>query len=369
MKVCITGATGFVGGHVARLLAERGDDVRATYRDETGLSRLGALGLEPVKADILDRAAMRRALRRCDLVFHTAGYVASNPAARVWEVNALGPRVVVEAAAAEEVGRVVVTSSVSAIGPVPPGDVGTEADPYRGGGLGLTYVDAKHEGEVEALAAGVRTGVEVLAVNPAYVLGVPVDRSHTDMTSARIIGNYLRGRLPGVVDGQVNIVDVRDVAAGHLAAAAKGNPGERYVLGGHNLGWVELLTRVGELSGVHTPLAVVPPELAALARRAEDLGIPMTVSAEGMMLMAQNWSYSSAKARRELGYRPRRLDTTLRDTIGWCRELIDTGALGQGRRSTLSLAAAGLRMADGLGLLTGVRLAERYVGRRLVTRA
>jgi len=357
-----------VGGHVARLLADRGDDVRATYRDERCPKRLRALGAEPVRADILDRAAMRRAVRGCQLVFHTAGYVASNPVARVWEVNALGPRVVAEAAAAEEVGRVVVTSSVSAIGPVAPGEVGTEADPYRGGGLGLTYVDAKHEGEVEALAAGARTGVEVVAVNPAYVLGAPVDRSQTGETSTRMIGSYLRGRLPGVVDGQVNIVDVRDVAAGHLAAAGKGSPGERYVLGGHNLGWVELLARVGELACVHHPLAVVPPELAVLARRAEAMRVPMAVSAEGMMLMAQNWSYSSAKARRELGYRPRRLDTTLRDTIAWYRELIDTGALPEGRRSTLSLAAAGLRMADGLGLLEGVRLAERYLGRRLVTR-
>lgn len=366
--MCITGATGFAGGHVARLLAERGDEVRATYRDGRRQEGLRALGVEPVKADILDRAAMRRAVRRCDLVFHMAGYVASNPVARVWQVNALAPRVVVEAAAAEEVGRVVVTSSVSAIGPVPPGEVGTEADPYRGGGLGLTYVDSKHEGEVEALAAGARTGIEVVAVNPAYVLGAPVDRSQTGETSTRMIGNYLRGRLPGVVDGRVNIVDVRDVAAGHLAAARRGSPGERYVLGGRNLGWLELLERVGKLAGVHHPLAVVPPELGALARRAETLRIPLVVSAEGLMLMAQNWSYSSAKARRELGYRARPLDTTLRETIAWYRELIDRGAFGEGRRSALSVAAAGLRTADGLGLLRGVRLAERYAGRRLVTR-
>ena len=368
MRICITGATGFVGGHVARLLSETGDEVRATYRDGAGLPFLREVGAEPVKADVLDRASMRRAFRRCDLVLHVAGYVAANPPSRVWELNALAPRVVVEAAGAEDVPRVVVTSSVSAIGPVPPGEVGTEADPYRGGGLGLTYVDAKHEGEVEAFSAGARTGVEVVAVNPAYVLGAPADRSQTDDTSTRIIGSYLRGRLPGVVDGQVNLVDVRDVAAGHLAAAERGRPGERYVLGGHNIGWIELLERVAKLSGIHHPVAVLPHELAVLARRAEALQIPMALSPEGMMLMAQNWSYSSSKARRELGYRPRRLEVTLRETIDWYRELIDSGALGEGRHSSLSLGAAGLRLADGLGLLAPLRLAERYTHRRFVAR-
>jgi len=369
LRVCVTGATGFLGGHVSRLLAERGDEVRVTYRrDPRRLEGLVALGVEPVKADILDRGAMRRAVRRCELVFHVAGFVASNPVARVWEVNALAPRVVVEAAAAEDAARVVVTSSVSAIGPVPPGEVGTEENPYRGGGLGLTYVDSKHEGEVEALAAGVRKGIEVVAVNPAYVLGVPIDRSQPGETSTRMIGNYLRGRLPGVVDGQANIVDVRDVAAGHLKAAERGRPGERYVLGGHDIGWVELLERVGELAGVHHPLAILPPELGALARGAEALRIPLVMSAEGLTLMAQNWRYSSRKARRELGYRARPLDTTLCETIDWCRGLIDAGALGAGHRSTLSVAAAGMRLADGLGLLAGVPVLERYAGRRLVAR-
>jgi dihydroflavonol-4-reductase len=350
------------------VLAERGHDVRATHRDAADLEGLIALGAEPVKADILDRAAMRRAIRGCEVVFHTAGYVGSNPVRRVWEVNALAPRVVVEAAAAEGARRVIVTSSVSAIGPVPPGGVGTEADPYRGGGLGLTYVDSKHEGEVEALAAGVRAGIEVVAVNPAYVLGPPLQETRRRETSNRLVGNYLRGRLPGVVDGRVNIVDVRDVALGHVAAAEKGQPGERYVLGGRNVGWVELLERVGRLADVHQPLAVLPPSLGAIARRAETLRIPLAVSAEGLMLMAQNWSYSSAKARRELGYRPRALDTTLRDTIDRYRELGITGALSNGRRTPLTMAAAGLRLADGLGVLGGVQLAERYAGRKFVAR-
>ena len=149
-------------------------------------------------------------------------------------MNALAPRLAVEAAAAEEVRRVVVTSSVAGIGPAPPDRPGTEDDFYRGGGLGLTYPDAKHEGEAEALAAGARLGIEVVVVNPSYVFGPALDRSTPGETSSRMIGNYLRGRLPAIVDGQTNAVDVRDVAKGHLLAAERGTPGERYVLGGRD---------------------------------------------------------------------------------------------------------------------------------------
>jgi dihydroflavonol-4-reductase len=367
VTVCVTGATGFIGSHLAQLASESLGPVRVTYRDERRLERLGPTEVEPVRADVLDRGALRRAFRGCEIVFHAAGYVGSRPASRVWEMNALSPRVVVEAAGAEDVRRVVVTSSVAGIGPAPLDRPGTEDDPYRGGGLGLTYPDSKHEGESEALAAGARMGVEVVIVNPSYVFGPAVDRTHPGETSNRLIGNYLLGRLPAVVDSETNAVDVRDVAAGHLLAASKGAPGERYVLGGHDLHWVELIERVARLSGVHHPLVVLPREAGALARRAEELGLPSPVAGEGVLLMAQNWRYSSRKARRDLGYRARPLDRTLRDTITWYLELIEAGALGR-RTSPLSLAAAGVRLAGRVGLLSGLRVAERYTGRRLVIR-
>jgi dihydroflavonol-4-reductase len=366
LTVCITGATGFIGGHVARLQSQKGP-VRVTYRDEERLERLRELDIEPVRADTMDRSALRRAFRGCELVYHSAGFVGSRPPERVWDVNAMGPRLAVEAAAAEGVRRVVLTSSVAAIGPAPPGEVGSEEDMYRGGGLGLTYVDAKHEGESEALAAGARLGVEVVVVNPSYVFGVPIDPRHPGETSNRIIGNYLRGRLPAVVDGETNAADVRDVAAGHLMAAEKGTPGERYVLGGHDIRWVELVERVAELSGVHHPLMVLPRETARVARLAETLRLPGVMPAEAFELMAQNWRFSSRKAKRELGYRVRALNTTLRDTIQWYRELMDDGAFGGGPVSSMSLAAAGVRLAQRTGVLGRLRTAERYLGRRLVS--
>jgi dihydroflavonol-4-reductase len=366
VKACVTGATGFIGAHVTRLASELDSPVRVTYRDETRLARLGDAEVEAVKADVLDRSALRRAFRGCELVFHCAGYVGSRPVERVWRVNALAPRIAVQAAAAEGVRRLVLTSSVAGIGPAPAGRPGTEDDPYRGGGLGLTYPDAKHEGEMEAFAAGARLGVEVVVVNPSYVFGTPVDRSLPGETSTRMIGNYLRGRLPALVDGQTNVVDVVDVARGHLRAAERGEPGERYVLGGHDLRWVELLERVAELSGVHHPLLVLPPEAAVWAHEVQGFDFPGLPTAEGIVLMAQDWRCSSRKARRELGYRSRPLDRTLRDTIDWYRGLIDGGLLGGGQPSALSLAAAGLRVARRAGLLSGLRIAEGRLGRRLV---
>ena len=369
MTVCVTGATGFIGAHVARLASEKLGSVRVIYRDAARLEGLGDTQVDPVKADVLDRTALRRAFRGCELVFHCAGFVGSRPVERVWRMNALAPRVAVEAAAAEGVPRVVVTSSVAGIGPAPADRPGTEDDLYRGGGLGLTYPDAKHEGESEALAAGARHRVEVVVVNPSYVFGAPVDRSSPGETSTRMIGNYLRGRLPAVVDAETNVVDVRDVAQGHLLAAERGGPGERYVLGGHDVRWVDLLERVAELSDVHHPVVVLPPETAALARTAEALGLPGLVPAEAIVLMAQNWRYSPRKAQRELGYSARPLDDTLHETIDWYFELIHGGVLGGGRPSALSLAAAGVRLADRAGLLRGLRVAERYLGRRLVADA
>ena len=364
MNVVVTGATGFVGGHVARLLAERGDEVTATYRNPDRRPRLREMDVREVKADVLDRAALRRALRGAEVVFHTAGFVGSKPVDLVWRLNALAPRLVVEAAAAEGVRRVVVTSSVAAIGSAPDGSVAKEDDVYRGGDG--AYGDSKHEGEAEAFAAGARLGVDVIAVEPSYVLGPPVDRSQPGETSTRIVGNYLLGRLPAVVEGGTSIVDVEDVATGHLLAADGGEPGERYILGGKNMTWVDLIDRVAALSGVRHPIAVLPVEAAAFARASIAARLPTPIAPEGILLMAENWRCSSRKAQRELGYSARPVDETLQSTIDWYRQLIDRGVFAGRRPSGMSMAALGLRAAGRVGVVAGLREVERWSGRRLV---
>src|SRR5919199_1415152 len=315
-KVCVTGATGFVGAHVARALAERGDEVRAVYRNPDKLDALSGVKFRRAKADALDFKALRRAFRGSEVVYHTAGYVASSPAERVWRLNAHGPLVAVEAAAAEGVKRIVVTSTISAIGPAN-GRPANESTDYPKDMLGLRYPDSKHAGEVAAIDAGKRHDIEVVVVNPAYVLGVPVNRDQKGENSTRTVGNYLRGRLPAVLDAPLNFVDVEDVANGHPLAAEHGKPGERYILGGQNLTWGALVDRIAELSDVHYPVMILPREIAVVARLREALGIPGVMSIEGYELMGQDWRFSSRKAENELGYRARTLDETLQSTIEW----------------------------------------------------
>jgi dihydroflavonol-4-reductase len=365
MKACVTGATGFVGAHVAALLVGRGDEVRATVRDRRRLPALEGLDVEAVDADVLDRRGMRRALSGCDVLFHTAGVVASRPHNKVWRTNAVAPRIAVEEAARAGVGRVVVTSSVASIGPAPPDRAATERNPYPPGGTGLLYTDSKSEGERAALGAAERLGIDTVAVCPSYVLGPAHNRALPGETSTRIVANYMRGRLPAVVDAYTNIVDVEDVARGHLLAADAGRPGERYILGGENLRWSEVVERIARISGVRHPLIVLPPEVVGLADALKRAHVSLAI-VEGIRLMAPDWRYSSARARRELGYRPRAANDTLRRTVAWYTELIEDDRLAASNTRSLDLMTAGVRMADRLGLLAPLRAAGQMAGRRTV---
>jgi dihydroflavonol-4-reductase len=366
MKATVTGATGFLGAQVTRLLSERGDEVRVVYRNPDRLDALGGVEFRRAKADVLDFQAMRRAVRGSEVLFHTAGYVGSTPLQRVWRLNAQAPVIAVEAAAVEGLRRVVVTSTVSAVG-LPSGNrPADETTKYPEDWLGLAYPDSKHEGEQAALAAGERHGIEVTVVNPSYLLGVPVNRSQPGETSTRIVANYLRGRLPAVIGSGMNFADVEDVAHGHLLAAERGGSGQRYILGAVNMGWPELIDRIAKLSGSHYPVLVLPREIARVARIREAVGLPGALSVEGYELMAKDWRFSSAKARRELGYAPRAITETLRATIDWYVERIESGAFGDAARSGLSTIADGVRTASRLRLLVPVRVAQGIAGRRIV---
>jgi dihydroflavonol-4-reductase len=366
MKAVVTGATGFLGGHVARLLLERGDDVRVTYRNPERLKHLKGLDTRQAKADVLDFKAMRRAVKGHDVLFHTVGFVGSSPAELVWQLNAHAPVVAVEAAAAEGLKRVVLTSTISAIGPATNGQPANELTEYPRDWLGLAYPDSKHEGERAALEAGERHGIEVVVVNPAYLLGVPVDREQKGETSTRTIGNYLRGRLPGVINSGMNFADVEDAAKGHLLAADKGVAGERYILGGDNLTWPQLVDRVAEISGHRHPVLVMPPETARVAQIRDALKLPSAMPAEGFGLMAKDWRFSSEKARRELGYTARPIEQTIRDTVEWYLELIAVDAFQDDRRSGMSTIAGALGRAASLGLLHPIRAGQRLAGVRVI---
>jgi dihydroflavonol-4-reductase len=335
------------------------------YRNPDKLDALKGVDYRQAKADVLDFKAMRRAVKGSDVLFHTAGYVGSSPAERVWQLNAHAPLVAVEAAAAEGLKRVVVTSTISAIGPANgrPADETTE---YPEEWMGLAYPDSKHEGEFAALEAGERHGIEVVVVNPAYVLGVPVNRDQRGENSTRTVGNYMRGRLPAVIDAPMNFVDVEDVAEGHVLAADSGEPGERYILGGNNVTWADLVDRIADLSGVHYPVMILPRAVVAVARVREALGLPGAMSTEGYELMGQQWLFSSRKAQRELGYRARTLDETLGATVEWYQELIEAGAFDDAGSSGLSRISGVTRRAAQLGLFRPIRVGQKVAGRNVV---
>jgi dihydroflavonol-4-reductase len=366
MKVCVTGATGFIGAHVTKALCDRGDEVRVLYRNPDRLPALTGIDFRRARSDVLDYRAMRRALRGSEVLFHVAGFVGSRPPEQVWRLNAHAPLVAVEAAAAEGLRRVVITSTISAIGVARDGEMADEETIYPDEWLGLTYPDSKHQGERAALDAGERHGIEVIVANPAYVLGVPVNRAQPGETSTRTIGNYLRGRLPAVIGAPMNFADVEDVARGHLLVADGGQPGQRYILGGENLTWPALIDRVAELSGQHFPVLVLPPAIARVARVREAAGIKGPMPAEASDLMGREWRFSSAKAERDLGYRPRPLEETLQATIDWYQQLIASGAFGDSVGSSLSRMADAVRTASSLGLLVPIRVGQRIAGRRVI---
>ena len=322
--IAVTGATGFIGSHVAAQLVARGDEVRVLVRDRSRLAPALAASVEAVEVDLLDQDAMRRGLDGCELLYHVAGMIAGRPRELLWKVNADGPRIAVEAAAAAGLSRVVATSTQTALGPPRKrGEEADEATPFRS--LGFRYVDSKQAGEAAALEAGRHTGVDVVVASPAYTLGAPVDPTMVGAPSSRVVANYLRGRLPMMFDSVTTFAGVEDVAAGHLLAAELGRPGESYVLGAESLRWSDLIARVRELSGVESPVLFLPPWPARRIPGPTVLGRETPGLLEGMRLMGHDWAYSCEKARRELGYAPRPIEESLGRAIEWHRELEAAG--------------------------------------------
>lgn len=359
----LTGATGFLGGHLARALAARGDDLRVTLREGSDTRSIDDLDARRVRADVLDRRAVRRALKGVDRVFHAAGMTSVRPAdaERMFDVEVRGTRTVLEECLRAGVERVVLTSSAAALGPAARGGTADETQVFRAGELGIPYVNAAHEAEAEALRLAAR-GLPLVCVNPTVAFG-PGD---AHVTSTRLVRSFLLGRVPAYADGAINVVDVRDVARGHLLADARGEVGERYILGGRNFTFDRLFADLGRLSGVDPPIKV-PRRLAAAAAAMLPIGPGRTtLTPQEVLAASQFWTYRSGKARRELGWSARPHEETLEATVAWylerehdriVRERHSRGlqyrlagtAIGAGEE----LGAAARRLAGGLGRLRG----------------
>jgi dihydroflavonol-4-reductase len=348
-KTLVTGGSGFIGSHLVRTLAARGDELRLLARRDSNLDHLEEIDFERVTGDITDRRAVRRAMKDAELVFHVAGSTSMRSAdrERTFEVNVTGTRNVVEEAVRADVQQVVHTSSAGAIGPARPGGTADESQVFSAGHLGIAYVNSKHEAEVEAMRAAAH-GLALVIVNPTFVLG-PDDPSGT---SNSLVKRVMLRQIPFYVDGGLNIVDVRDVAKGHLQAAAKGKPGERYILGGRNFTLGRLFADIGRISGVPPPPVKVSPRLTNTAvGAARRVGFPVPVSEDELRSAEQWWTYRSTKAKKELGFKPRPHEETLEDTVHWQAERLGD-RVGRAPRSDLVLRGFGrmLQLGERVGL-------------------
>jgi dihydroflavonol-4-reductase len=316
-SVLVPGGTGFLGRAIIERLLNEGDEVKALARSDASTGELGALGTEPVRGDVLDLDALAAAMRGCDVVYHAAGanaFCARDPSP-MFEVNVRGSQNVVRAAARAGVRLVVYTSSAATLGEAS-GTIGSEESPHRGWFLS-DYERSKFEAEQAVFATARETGVEVVSVNPASVQG-PGRASG----SARLLLDYLNGRLKAVVDSQLSLVDIADCTEGHLLAGSRGTPGERYVLSGATLSVREGLALVASLVGVDRPLRALPPSLAlAVATAAEALGRVRRrsprICRELARTLIHGHAYDGSKATRTLGLRYTPIEETLRRTVDW----------------------------------------------------
>jgi dihydroflavonol-4-reductase len=316
MHVLLTGATGFLGSHVARALVASGHRVRALARVTSKRDILADVPeTEWVTGDLVDPRAVEEAVRGCDAVIHTAAIVGFTPrvAARQHEVNVEGTRRLLDAARAAGVRRFVHTSSIAAIGRGREGAVADEETRYDWP-PGLGYNESKRDSERLVRRA---TGIETVCVNPALVFG-PGEVYRRTLPLFRLVK---WGLMPLVPPGGTTLCDVRDVAAAHVAALTHGEPGARYILGGPQVTFRELATTIAEVTRGARPIAVVPAGLlraaampvAGLGR----LGLRLPLSAGNIAYLGHFGYYASARAEAALGYHTRPAAETLGDAARW----------------------------------------------------
>ena len=319
MRAFVTGGTGFVGANLVRVLLEEGYDVRALARSTSRLDNLAGLDVEVVRGDLND-PQLSQHMRGCDCLFHVAARYSLLQRDRkvLHRDNVLGTRNVLKAARTANVNRTVYTSSVAAIGVKPHGEPADESYQSEVSHLIGSYKQSKYWAEQEAFAAA-QAGQHVAIVNPSTPIG-PWDIKPTP--TGDIILRFLRRKMPAYVNTGLNLIDVRDVARGHLLALKHAKPGERYILGHHNISLKQMLDRLSDITGLPAPTATVPlwlplsvawVEETILARLGREPSIPI----DGVRMSAEPMYYTSDKAVRELGLPQSSIDTALGDAIEW----------------------------------------------------
>ena len=320
MKLFLTGATGFVGSHVARLAADQGADLRLLTRKSSSLVNIPA-GADLVQGDLREPAAFASALQGCDALLHVAAdYRLWVPdPADMYRANVDGTRELLRLAREAGIPRVVYTSSVATMGFKTDGTVVDENTPVTEAAMIGHYKRSKWLAEQEALAAA-RAGQHIILLNPTTPIG---SQDAKPTPTGRIVVDFLNRNFPAYVDTGLNLVDVEEIARMHLFALERGTPGERYILGGENLTLKQILDKLAAITGLPSPKHKVPHAVAmAFAFFDETVtgklrGKEPRATVEAVRMGKKMMFASSAKAERDLGWRVLPVEPALRSACKW----------------------------------------------------
>ncbi len=319
----VTGGTGFIGAHLVRALLARGRTVRCLVRSSSRLSNLEGLPVEIVTGDVTDAASLARAMGGAKIVYHCAAdyRLSARHPREIHAANVEGTRNVL--AAASEIGaeRVVHTSSVGALGLTHDGRPGNEKTPVEPRSLIGHYKKSKHEAECVAVEFAAR-GLPVVIVNPSTPVG---ERDIKPTPTGQMIVDFLNRRMPAYVETGLNLVDVRDVAEGHVLAAEKGRVGEKYILGNRDMTLKEIFDALSKLTGVPSPAIKLPHWIPLAAAAVSTLASkvaarPPRVPLEGVRMSRHKMYFDSSKAVRELGLPQSPVEEALGRAVAWFRE-------------------------------------------------
>jgi dihydroflavonol-4-reductase len=323
LRVFLTGATGFLGSHVARVLAEQGADLRLLVRSTSSLKNLEGLKAETATGDLRDPASLEKAMAGCEVVFHVAADYrlwVRNPN-EMYRSNVEGTRAILAAARKNGVRCVVYTSSVATVGFTGNGRPANEDSPVSLADMVGHYKRSKFMAEQVALEAA-RSGMRVVTVNPTTPVG---EQDIKPTPTGRIVVDFLKKKFPAYVETGLNLVDVRECARGHVAALEKGRSGERYILGGENLTLKQILDKLGAISGLPSPKVKLPYFVAYMAGAVDQtvsgslLGREPRATVETVRMGKKKMWASSGKAERELGWKSIPVEAALRRAVNWFR--------------------------------------------------
>ena len=321
MKAFVTGATGFVGSHVAQVLAEQGADLRLLVRSGSDPRNIQNLTADRVVGDLRDPLSIEKAMASCDVVFHVAAdyRLWVRDPQQMYLANVDGTRALLEAARKSNVRRVVYTSSVATMGFTSNGRPVDEDFPVSLDNMIGHYKRSKFMAEEVALAAG-RGGMDVVVVNPTTPVG---EQDIKPTPTGRIVVDFLKRKFPAYVDTGLNLVDVTECARGHVAALEKGTTGERYILGGQNLTLKQILDKLAAITGLPSPKVKLPYAVALAAGVVDEivtgriLGREPRATIDAVRMGRKKMFVSCAKAERELGWKTVPVDDALRRAVEW----------------------------------------------------